>query len=130
MDKGISFPLVRGDSGLFQTKTGLDLIKGNILQILGTIPGERVMEPEFGSRVPELIFDHLDMGTLVLAKAYTVDAIKRWEPRIDLLRADVKPNPEGASMIIHLEYRYKETSEYGETTVLAEKGGVRTWEVV
>lgn len=40
MDKGISSPFVRGAQGYFKVDVGADLIKSNIAQILGTIPGE------------------------------------------------------------------------------------------
>lgn len=129
MDRGVAFPLIRGDTGLFQMKNGVALIKGDILQILGTIPGERVMEPEFGSRIRELLFAPLDIGTLTLAKAYTVDAIKRWEPRIELLNAEVEADEDGSTIIIFLEYRYKEGYQHDEMTILIEKGGINIWEV-
>ena len=51
MDKGISSPFVRGAQGYFKVDVGTDLIKSNIAQILGTIPGERVMLPEFGCKL-------------------------------------------------------------------------------
>lgn len=130
MDRGISFPLVRGDTGFFQSESGTELIRGDILQILGTIPGERVMLPEFGSRVRELVFEHLDPGTLVLAKAYTIDAIKRWEKRVDLLQAKVEAGADESTLIIQLEYRYRETGENTEMTILIEKGGAKLWAAV
>ena len=128
MDKGISFPLVRGDSGFFRTKSGIDLIKGNVLQILGTIPGERVMEPEFGSKLRGLIFEHIDLATMALAKTYTIDAIKRWEKRIDLLSVEVRAVPDESTLAIRIAYRYKETGESSEMTILMdEKGGTYLW---
>ena len=62
MWKGISYPVKLGDKGLFKSTTDVDLIKGNVLQIIGTRRGERVMLPLFGSRILDFIFEPLDHG--------------------------------------------------------------------
>jgi len=55
---GIRFPLGRSQEGFFnQTKTVLEQAKSNIRNLLLTTPGERVFQPEFGSRLKFLLFE-------------------------------------------------------------------------
>ena len=57
-------------------------IRESILQILGTRPGERFMNPEFGSRLNDLVFEQNDEVLKGLIRHYVIDAIKRWEKRV------------------------------------------------
>ncbi len=56
-------------------------IRESILQILGTRPGERFMNPEFGSRLNDLLFEQNDEVLKGLIRHYVIDAINRWEKR-------------------------------------------------
>src|SRR5918912_1215164 len=60
--------------------------------ILLTRPGERAMRPEFGSRIHELVFDPNDSATAGLARRYVQEALMRWEPRIQVLNVDTRPD--------------------------------------
>lgn len=124
MDKGISYPLIRGDKGYFKESSGLDLIEGNIAQILGTIPGERVMLPEFGCKIRSILFDHINAGTLSLAKTYVIDAIKRWEHRVILIKTDISAQEDDGVIRLLLKYRYKETGEEKTSSFAVRREGV------
>lgn len=64
------------------TANGLDKIQASIRDILMTRPGERMMQPEYGSRLFDLVFEPNDPVTYKLLEIYAVDALKRWERRI------------------------------------------------
>lgn len=59
-------------------------IKQSILQILGTRPGERLMNPEFGSRLNDLVFEQNDEVLKGLIRHYVIEAINRWEKRVKI----------------------------------------------
>lgn len=80
--RGPGLPIKRSSDGFLNFKTDRDLIKDSLRQILGTHIGERVMVPEFGSRIPELVFEPDDNILVDLAKLYIQQSIGRWEPRI------------------------------------------------
>jgi phage baseplate assembly protein W len=126
---GPSYPLRHGPYGFFETRTDEELIQGNILQILGTRRGERVMLPLFGSRIRELIHEPLDNITLQLMKVEVIDAIKMWEPRIILKRAELEGTPQEFRVVVFLQYILK-TSGGGERTFsvkINRTGGVSRW---
>ena len=54
---GISLPLQIGGTGFTQTYNTTEQIKSNIKNLLLTQKGERVLQPEFGSGLHEILFD-------------------------------------------------------------------------
>jgi len=55
---GLTLPIQDGNSGFFaQSFDTLTQVKTNILNLLNTRPGERRMQPTFGSRLWNLVFE-------------------------------------------------------------------------
>jgi len=80
--------------------------------ILGTAPGERRMRPNFGCRIHELVFHPINATTIGLACHYVEEALGWWEPRIDVLRVDVRPDPlEPARLLINVHYQVRATKD-------------------
>ncbi len=76
--------------------------------ILGTRPGERQMLPDFGCRIHELMFSPNTRATASVAEHHVMDALERWEPRIEVTR--VEAFPDGAGRIrLTVQYRIKST---------------------
>lgn len=85
-------------------------VRQAILLLLSTIPGERVMRPEFGCALERLIFSPNDDTTAGLALHYLRQALDRWEPRIDIVRLDAERNAADPSRLdLLLEYRVRST---------------------
>jgi phage baseplate assembly protein W len=86
-------------------------IQQSALIILGTARGERVMRPDFGSRLHELVFAPMNASTKALVAHYATDALVTWEPRIDVLRVTSEEDP-GArgKLIVNVEYRVRSTN--------------------
>ena len=72
--KSISIPFsFASDTGAIATTTSLDsVIRQNIIDILTTSPGERVMDSKYGANIRNLLFEEPD--PLVFAE-YRMDAI-------------------------------------------------------
>ena len=81
--------------GLAVNRSPAASIAQSITMILATTPGERVMRPEYGSRLQELVFQPNDATTAGLAIQYVKEAISRWEPRIRVEYVDAGPAPAG-----------------------------------
>jgi phage baseplate assembly protein W len=97
---------------------GIEMVEGSasirqsILLLLSTIPGERVMRPEYGCDIHRLIFSPNDDTTAGMAIHYVRRAIERWEPRIEITRLDAERNPESPERLdIILEYRILATQQ-------------------
>ncbi|MGH8610010.1 MAG: GPW/gp25 family protein, partial [Gammaproteobacteria bacterium] len=78
--------------------------------ILATAKGERVMRPDFGCGISELVFAVNDAGTRGLVEYEVQEALRDWEPRIDVL--EVKARSAGAQeekLLISIDYRVRAT---------------------
>lgn len=80
-------------------------IRESLLILFSTMPGERVMVPEFGCELHTHVFDGSDNTTLTHIKSLIADAILFFEPRIKLdeVQLDTGRMPEGVLQII-LDY--------------------------
>jgi phage baseplate assembly protein W len=89
-------------------------IRQSILIILETAPGERVMRPNFGCGIHELVFAAVDSTTLQRIRATVEEALRRCEARIDVLAVNVN---EAASLQgelpVEIEYRVRKTNQLG-----------------
>src|SRR5689334_7284188 len=60
-------------------------IRQSIWMILGTARGERLMRPDFGCGIHDLVFAINSAGTAGQVASLVRQALIRWEPRIDVL---------------------------------------------
>lgn len=89
---GCQYPLVKTARGLLAQKTGVNQIKADLLQLLLTNPGERVMLPTYGTPLRELIFEPNDPFLVAKAKQVIANAILEWEPRIVITNIEISNN--------------------------------------
>ena len=82
-----------------------------ILMILLTPKGQRVMRPEFGCQIHDLIFAPNDATTAGLAAYYVEEALAMWEPRIRVLDVTAGPDPDGTERLL-VEVRYEIKATY------------------
>ena len=69
-----------------QRLSGIDHLRQSILDILTTYPGERIMRPEYGSRIRDLVDRPVNAQWLADLYFEVAYAIERWEPRVRVLR--------------------------------------------
>ncbi len=106
---GIAFPF-RLDAGAIAMNSYEDHVRQSILLILQTAKGERVMRPEFGAGLHNLIFEPVDPVTTARAKHEVEEALIRFEPRIDVLEVEVTVDPkEQYKLLINIQYRVRRT---------------------
>lgn len=101
------------------------LISQSLMILLGTAPGERVMRPDYGCPLDRLIFAANDATTAGLAIHYVRQALRRWEPRVEMLRLVAGPDPQGPPerLQIWLDYRIRQTVERGSLSFTLDLGG-------
>ena len=84
-------------------------IQRSIFIIIGTVPGERVMRPDFGCEIHSLIFWPANEQTAAVAERYVKEALGRWEPRIRLQHVKAHAgNPEIGELMIDIIYQLKD----------------------
>jgi phage baseplate assembly protein W len=81
-----------------------------IRMILLTPRGQRMMRPEFGCQIHDLIFAPNDATTAGLAAYYVQSALAMWEPRIRVTDVVAEADPDAPHrLLIHIDYEIKAT---------------------
>lgn len=87
---GISLPIKRGNTGYFeQAYTSFDQAKSNLLNLLSTQIGERIMQPTFGTRLKSLLFEQMDDDFEQEIQNVIVESTNFWLPYITIKDIDV-----------------------------------------
>ena len=113
MQIGLSLPLINGSNGYFQTTmTHLEQAKHNLKNLLMTVKGERVMQPELGCDIWNLVFEPQDEGIEQRARDAIQDAVGMWLPYLEIkdLRV-VSTFTEIDNCILHIEIEFFLTSD-------------------
>lgn len=112
LGRGLAFPLQYDPRGGIALASGEHDIEQAIKIILMTAPGERVMRPEFGCRIHELIFAPHDASTEGLVIHYVEQALERWEPRVDVQEVTISTDPgRDGALLVEIKYRIKDTHD-------------------
>lgn len=110
LGRGWAFPVDLGADGKVQVSSEEAKIQQSALLILGTARGERVMRPDFGSRLHELVFSTASAANKSLIARYATDALVQWESRIDVLGVSVREDSASAgTLLVDVEYRIRAT---------------------
>ena len=82
--------------------------------ILGTSRGERMMRPDFGCGIHDLVFEVIDTTTLTRVETEVRDSLTKYEARIEVLNVESDPlyAAEG-KLLIEIEYRIRRTNQIG-----------------
>ena len=109
---GWAFPTGVGPTGGIAMARGHTELVQAMRLILATYPGERPMRPEFGSRLRDFVFRAGTPDTVAEVTDEVRRALLRWEPRVDVERIDVQPDPdEPTTLFIDIWYRPKGSND-------------------
>ncbi len=109
---GWAFPPKIGPQGGVSLASSYNEIEQAIKIVLLTPPGQRVMRPEFGCRIHELVFAPMNRETFAQAVRFVEDALEMWEPRITVQEVVATPDPhEHGRLYIHIQYILRATSD-------------------
>lgn len=111
---GWQFPVKTDDTGSIAVSVAEEDVEEAIWIILGTAKGERVMRPEFGCGIHDFVFATIDTGTLTDIRSSVREALRKWEPRIELLNVDVSSEEiDRGKLLISVDYRIRQTNVEG-----------------
>jgi len=101
-------------TGLVKSVAYEEDIRQSIMIILETVPGERVMRPNFGCGIHELVFTAVDSTAIQLIRSAVEDALVRCEARVDVLNVNVDESATSeGKLLVELEYRVRKTNQTG-----------------
>lgn len=115
--RGLLLPFRRDRKNDFANGTGLEKIRSNVRQVLGTIQGEIPWLPSFGSQLHRLRHQNNSPILENLAFAYVIDALRTWEPRARVRSVSV--TRDGRTLNITPSFDAVDTTGAGATLTLA-----------
>ena len=87
---GLKLPLGYSETGYFkQTKTTLQQAKYNIINLLHTIPGERLGQPTFGSDLHTMLFEPMDEDFSDILRESIRSSLEKWLPYINIKNIEI-----------------------------------------
>ena len=89
LGRGWSFPVrLHEKEGTILLSQHEQDIRESIRIILSTAKGERVMRPDFGCGIHDLVFEVINTTTLTQIETQVLQALAIFEPRIDVLQVN------------------------------------------
>jgi hypothetical protein len=98
------------DQGRIASAAYEESIRQAIGIILRTAPGERVMRPDFGCGIHDLVFEVNSASTATRVATQVRQALLRWEPRINVSDVQVTAGEDDAVLFIGIEYKVRATN--------------------
>jgi phage baseplate assembly protein W len=108
---GWSFPPTFSKRGTVHLVSAEEDIRQSLLILLGTNPGERVMQPSFGCGIKSQVYENINESTLTVLKDLIQRAILFYEPRVivESIQTDTSAAYDG-KLVFLIDYRVISTN--------------------
>lgn len=128
--QGLAVPFELEDEGHWTKRSGVDKIRQSIIITLLTPVGRRVLQPDFGSLLPLMVFEHWTQQLQRELIQATGDALKAWVPQILVKRVDVQLDPAGQNIVyVDVQYAIKGTAAIDQVQLALVRGDQQQFSV-
>ena len=79
-------------------------IARSIRNLVFTLPGERFFNQNLGSKVSRSLFENIDNVSASIIRDEIRNTIENYEPRVDLISVDVRPNYDNNEFNVTVKY--------------------------
>ena len=112
---GWAFPVgIGADTGLINRVSYQEDIKQSIRIILSTAKGERVMRPDFGCGIHDLVFAAVTTQLVAQIETTVREALRTYEARIDVRRVEVDTSGLSRGHLdVVIDYEVRATNQPG-----------------
>jgi phage baseplate assembly protein W len=113
---GVSLPF--NAPGVFnKTYSTKEQIKSNLINLLLTDKGERIMNPEFGTDLRKSLFDNITDSSIEVLKVKIIDAVNIFIPEIFLEDVIIEPDNDYNALNVTINYRLVISNTPDQVTV-------------
>jgi phage baseplate assembly protein W len=111
---GVSLPFKGPFKSTFTTAVQ---IKSNLINLLLTAKGERVLNPNFGCSIKKQLFENINDGTEQKVINSIIEAVNTFIPEITLLNIVVNPNTDFNAMDVTIDYKIIISNKKDQVTI-------------
>jgi len=104
---GYNPPFIGGSQNILSRQEDERLIKNDILQLLLTVPGERVMRPNFGVNLRNFVFEQITQPDLFRLQSEIEQQVTTQEPRVNVDSVEVRIDDDKNQIVISLTVTIK-----------------------
>ena len=91
---GLDYPVTLGSNLFKSTYTLADAARANIRNLLQTRKGERIMQPEFGTGLDELLFEPMDTEFEMKVQKEITNSVNYWLPYVTIEEIEIEMTDE------------------------------------
>jgi phage baseplate assembly protein W len=113
---GISLPF-NAPSAFRSTYDFKEQLKYNLINLLLTNKGERILNPNFGTDIRKQLFNQMVDDSFEILKADILNTIKVYIPEITVERLDITPAYDNNLFTVNLFYRVNISNEKDTITI-------------
>lgn len=118
----IPFRLDPASGGVAVQSDSSEKLKENLIHILLTGDGERVMRRDYGGGLRQLVHDPNNEALKAIVRHQIARSIIRWEPRVEVQSVTVRQQQ--GTLIADLQYRIRRTQQPESLSVPIGLGGI------
>lgn len=107
---GIQFPIIvnADEQTLFGlNNTRAEKVKSELLHLIFTPKGQRLRQPEFGTRLIQFLFNNVD-DVFSEVVSEIKETVKLWIPDCDIQEIEVNEVEEGLGLMVRIRYTLRE----------------------
>lgn len=107
---GIQFPIIvnADEQTLFGlNNTRAEKVKSELLHLIFTPKGQRLRQPEFGTRLIQFLFNNVD-DVFSDVVSEIKETVKLWIPDCDIQEIEVNEVEEGLGLMVRIRYTLRE----------------------
>lgn len=104
---GFNPPFLGGPQNILSRQEDDRLIKNDILQLLLTVPGERVMRPNFGVPLRSFVFEQMIESDITALESTIRDAIEQQDSRVTVDEVTIQRDDERNGINVRVVVRLK-----------------------
>ncbi len=111
LGRGWTFPVQVDANGAIALSEFEEDVREAIRLVLLTSRGERPMRPDFGAGLHDFVFETMSATNVGAIQAEVRRALVDWEPRIELLAVDARPDSgDVGRFLVDIDYRVRATN--------------------
>lgn len=99
--------LVQDAQGSLKKAVNVQAVMSSVDNILRTSKGERVMLPEFGSSLKDMVFESMNSPLIDLVSQSIKDEIELWDNRVIVSQIRYLEEPDDSAIIIEIAFTIK-----------------------